>query len=222
MLLCTCVGQYDLYLLKYNCGSDFKKPSFNKILLSPYFPAHVILSLLSNLLIYLFAYIFPFIFPLFLVLRCCSVSFQQDFSAYLAFSGIVLHNAQLYETSQLENRRNQVCANVFFWRLAWTYSHAQIHKWCLCVCVCVCRCCWTWPVWSLRSSSVWRFYWERLQEPSCPSCRPRLVPSSSLTRTQWSAHTHTNTHARNMLMFLYLVCKIYFQRMQTEVIRFTG
>lgn len=32
----------------------------------------------------------------------------QDFSAYLAFSGIVLHNAQLYETSQLENRRNQV------------------------------------------------------------------------------------------------------------------
>uniref|UniRef100_A0A3P9KMB4 Phosphodiesterase n=1 Tax=Oryzias latipes TaxID=8090 RepID=A0A3P9KMB4_ORYLA len=33
---------------------------------------------------------------------------QKDFSAYLAFSGIVLHNAQLYETSQLENKRNQV------------------------------------------------------------------------------------------------------------------
>uniref|UniRef100_A0A672MYA2 Phosphodiesterase n=1 Tax=Sinocyclocheilus grahami TaxID=75366 RepID=A0A672MYA2_SINGR len=33
---------------------------------------------------------------------------QDDFSSYLAFSGIVLHNAQLYETSQLENRRNQV------------------------------------------------------------------------------------------------------------------
>ncbi|KAJ3585220.1 hypothetical protein NHX12_013941 [Muraenolepis orangiensis] len=33
---------------------------------------------------------------------------QKDFSSYLAFSGIVLHNAQLYETSQLENRRNQV------------------------------------------------------------------------------------------------------------------
>uniref|UniRef100_A0A8C7XWL5 Phosphodiesterase n=1 Tax=Oryzias sinensis TaxID=183150 RepID=A0A8C7XWL5_9TELE len=33
---------------------------------------------------------------------------KQDFSAYLAFSGIVLHNAQLYETSQLENKRNQV------------------------------------------------------------------------------------------------------------------
>ncbi|KAJ4936456.1 hypothetical protein JOQ06_001048 [Pogonophryne albipinna] len=33
---------------------------------------------------------------------------ERDFSAYLAFSGIVLHNAQLYETSQLENRRNQV------------------------------------------------------------------------------------------------------------------
>uniref|UniRef100_A0A3Q3FCI8 Phosphodiesterase n=1 Tax=Labrus bergylta TaxID=56723 RepID=A0A3Q3FCI8_9LABR len=33
---------------------------------------------------------------------------DEDFSAYLAFSGIVLHNAQLYETSQLENRRNQV------------------------------------------------------------------------------------------------------------------
>uniref|UniRef100_A0A4W5M4E8 Phosphodiesterase n=1 Tax=Hucho hucho TaxID=62062 RepID=A0A4W5M4E8_9TELE len=33
---------------------------------------------------------------------------EKDFSAYLAFSGIVLHNAQLYETSQLENRRNQV------------------------------------------------------------------------------------------------------------------
>lgn len=61
------------------------------------------------------------------------------------------------------------------------------------MCVCVCRCCWTWPVWSLRSSSVWRFYWERLQEPSCPSCRPRLVPSSSLTRMQWSAHTHPHT-----------------------------
>lgn len=38
---------------------------------------------------------------------------QQDFSAYLAFSGIVLHNAQLYETSQLENRRNQVNVAVF-------------------------------------------------------------------------------------------------------------
>uniref|UniRef100_A0A8C2XPU4 Phosphodiesterase n=1 Tax=Cyclopterus lumpus TaxID=8103 RepID=A0A8C2XPU4_CYCLU len=33
---------------------------------------------------------------------------EKDFSAYLSFSGIVLHNAQLYETSQLENRRNQV------------------------------------------------------------------------------------------------------------------
>ncbi|XP_072233075.1 cGMP-specific 3',5'-cyclic phosphodiesterase [Leuresthes tenuis] len=33
---------------------------------------------------------------------------EKDFSAYLAFSGIVLHNAQLYETSQIENRRNQV------------------------------------------------------------------------------------------------------------------
>ncbi|XP_041841342.1 cGMP-specific 3',5'-cyclic phosphodiesterase isoform X2 [Melanotaenia boesemani] len=33
---------------------------------------------------------------------------EKDFSAYLAFSGIVLHNAQLYETSLLENRRNQV------------------------------------------------------------------------------------------------------------------
>ncbi|XP_044284214.1 cGMP-specific 3',5'-cyclic phosphodiesterase isoform X1 [Varanus komodoensis] len=33
---------------------------------------------------------------------------EKDFAAYLAFCGIVLHNAQLYETSQLENRRNQV------------------------------------------------------------------------------------------------------------------
>uniref|UniRef100_A0A8B9HL56 Phosphodiesterase n=1 Tax=Astyanax mexicanus TaxID=7994 RepID=A0A8B9HL56_ASTMX len=33
---------------------------------------------------------------------------EKDFASYLAFSGIVLHNAQLYETSQLENRRNQV------------------------------------------------------------------------------------------------------------------
>ncbi|XP_039546807.1 cGMP-specific 3',5'-cyclic phosphodiesterase isoform X2 [Pimephales promelas] len=33
---------------------------------------------------------------------------ERDFSSYLSFSGIVLHNAQLYETSQLENRRNQV------------------------------------------------------------------------------------------------------------------
>lgn len=36
----------------------------------------------------------------------------QDFAAYLAFCGIVLHNAQLYETSLLENRRNQVCSTV--------------------------------------------------------------------------------------------------------------
>lgn len=40
-------------------------------------------------------------------LMLCSCP-PQDFSSYLAFSGIVLHNAQLYETSQLENRRNQV------------------------------------------------------------------------------------------------------------------
>ncbi|XP_040186160.1 cGMP-specific 3',5'-cyclic phosphodiesterase isoform X3 [Rana temporaria] len=33
---------------------------------------------------------------------------EKDFSSYLAFCGIVLHNAQLYETSLLENRRNQV------------------------------------------------------------------------------------------------------------------
>ncbi|XP_046706878.1 cGMP-specific 3',5'-cyclic phosphodiesterase isoform X2 [Silurus meridionalis] len=33
---------------------------------------------------------------------------EKDFSSYLAFSGIVLHNAQLYEMSQLENRRNRV------------------------------------------------------------------------------------------------------------------
>ncbi|KAB0368213.1 hypothetical protein FD755_019979 [Muntiacus reevesi] len=32
----------------------------------------------------------------------------EDFAAYLAFCGIVLHNAQLYETSLLENKRNQV------------------------------------------------------------------------------------------------------------------
>ncbi|NXY16508.1 PDE5A phosphodiesterase, partial [Atrichornis clamosus] len=33
---------------------------------------------------------------------------EKDFAAYLAFCGIVLHNAQLYEMSLLENRRNQV------------------------------------------------------------------------------------------------------------------
>uniref|UniRef100_A0A8D0GWP3 Phosphodiesterase n=1 Tax=Sphenodon punctatus TaxID=8508 RepID=A0A8D0GWP3_SPHPU len=33
---------------------------------------------------------------------------EKDFAAYLAFCGIVLHNAKLYETSLLENRRNQV------------------------------------------------------------------------------------------------------------------
>ncbi|XP_069486777.1 cGMP-specific 3',5'-cyclic phosphodiesterase isoform X2 [Ambystoma mexicanum] len=33
---------------------------------------------------------------------------EKDFAAYLAFCGIVLHNAQMYETSLLENRRNQV------------------------------------------------------------------------------------------------------------------
>ncbi|KAM9699731.1 cGMP-specific 3',5'-cyclic phosphodiesterase isoform 4-T4 [Dama dama] len=32
---------------------------------------------------------------------------EKDFAAYLAFCGIVLHNAQLYETSLLENKRNQ-------------------------------------------------------------------------------------------------------------------
>lgn len=41
-------------------------------------------------------------------IRFRSFLLKQDFSAYLAFSGIVLHNAQLYETSQLENKRNQV------------------------------------------------------------------------------------------------------------------
>lgn len=49
------------------------------------------------------------------VLSQCSSPPWQDFSAYLAFSGIVLHNAQLYETSQLENRRNQV--GFFSWSL---------------------------------------------------------------------------------------------------------
>ncbi|KAG8454027.1 hypothetical protein GDO86_000599 [Hymenochirus boettgeri] len=33
---------------------------------------------------------------------------EKDFAAYLAFCGIVLHNAKLYETSLIENRRNQV------------------------------------------------------------------------------------------------------------------
>uniref|UniRef100_A0A4W3GQF2 Phosphodiesterase n=1 Tax=Callorhinchus milii TaxID=7868 RepID=A0A4W3GQF2_CALMI len=33
---------------------------------------------------------------------------EKDFAAYLMFCGIVLHNAQVYETSLLENRRNQV------------------------------------------------------------------------------------------------------------------
>uniref|UniRef100_A0A8C5P6G5 Phosphodiesterase n=1 Tax=Leptobrachium leishanense TaxID=445787 RepID=A0A8C5P6G5_9ANUR len=33
---------------------------------------------------------------------------EKDFAGYLAFCGIVLHNAQLYETSLLENKRNQV------------------------------------------------------------------------------------------------------------------
>ncbi|XP_062849191.1 cGMP-specific 3',5'-cyclic phosphodiesterase [Trichomycterus rosablanca] len=37
---------------------------------------------------------------------------EKDFTSYLAFSGIVLHNAQLYETSQIENRRNQVLLNL--------------------------------------------------------------------------------------------------------------
>lgn len=38
----------------------------------------------------------------------------QDFAAYLTFCGIVLHNAQLYETSLLENRRNQVWSTGLF------------------------------------------------------------------------------------------------------------
>ncbi|XP_078258532.1 cGMP-specific 3',5'-cyclic phosphodiesterase isoform X4 [Rhinoraja longicauda] len=32
---------------------------------------------------------------------------EKDFAAYLTFCGIVLHNAKVYETSLLENRRNQ-------------------------------------------------------------------------------------------------------------------
>ena len=34
----------------------------------------------------------------------------QVFASYLAFCGIGLRNAQLYERSLLENRRNQVCS----------------------------------------------------------------------------------------------------------------
>ncbi|KAK2116159.1 hypothetical protein P7K49_006785 [Saguinus oedipus] len=52
--------------------------------------------------------------PQILSLLCCQASTghvgatQRDFAAYLAFCGIVLHNAQLYETSLLENKRNQL------------------------------------------------------------------------------------------------------------------
>ena len=51
------------------------------------------------------------------VTRCCSIMWRQDvvlllqvFASYLAFCGIGLRNAQMYERSLLENRRNQVCS----------------------------------------------------------------------------------------------------------------
>lgn len=84
------------------------------------------------LLLFLFAFCLCFLhhwlifYALFLLSFLRFISPQQDFSAYLAFSGIVLHNAQLYETSQLENRRNQVSVNVFLWRLVCTYRHRSI------------------------------------------------------------------------------------------------
>lgn len=67
--------------------------------------------LLCSSLIYLFSMHQSDLCFLSVALRC-SFPPQQDFSAYLAFSGIVLHNAQLYETSQLENRRNQVGVSI--------------------------------------------------------------------------------------------------------------
>ena len=90
----------------------------------PYVALHLIICHLP-LLRLRWCIFFPFespvlfpVIPSFTVLctRCSDIvpflSKKQDFSAYLAFSGIVLHNAQLYETSQLENRRNQVGVDV--------------------------------------------------------------------------------------------------------------
>lgn len=44
---------------------------------------------------------------MFLPLQDCTLSSLQIFSNYMAFCGIGLKNAQLYEKSLLENRRNQ-------------------------------------------------------------------------------------------------------------------
>lgn len=46
-----------------------------------------------------------------LLLSTCTV-FIQVFQSYLAFCGIGIHNAQMYERLQLENRRNQVLVSL--------------------------------------------------------------------------------------------------------------
>lgn len=40
---------------------------------------------------------------------CFTVNDEKIFTSYLQFCGIGLRNAQLYEKSQLEVKRNQVC-----------------------------------------------------------------------------------------------------------------
>lgn len=42
---------------------------------------------------------------------CFTVNDEKIFASYLQFCGIGLRNAQLYEKSQLEVKRNQVCKN---------------------------------------------------------------------------------------------------------------
>lgn len=126
--------------------------------------------------------------PLTVVLRC-SVPFSTGFLSLLGLFGhCPAQRSALRDVTAGEQTQSGGCENISTKMrvcidMMWFYESR--------VRVCVCRCSWIWPVWSLRSSSVWRFYWERSQEPSSPSCRPRRVLSSSLTKTPWSVYIHT-------------------------------
>ena len=79
---------------------------------------------------------------------------EKVFEKYLQFCGIGLRNAQLYERSQLEVKRNQVLLDI----------HDLIHPVLACLSLRLVlpllmpnlpRCCLTWPVSSSRSRARW-------------------------------------------------------------------
>ena len=69
---------------------------------------------------------------------------EKVFEKYLQFCGIGLRNAQLYERSQLEVKRNQVLLNMDVLILLLPLLTLD-----------PARCCWTWPVLSSRSRARW-------------------------------------------------------------------